>query len=125
MSQAWVERVASDLLEAGARPISLDEIGEAIGLTWAQPGEIDRLFLLLEEAGATIVDPERDELAPSLLLVLRAARQLRAEGRSASPREIAECSGLSERRVRVALLYGEVLSRGQILSTKGRGHEER
>ncbi len=43
--------------------------------------------------------------------VLAAARSLRAERRSIAPAAIAERSGLSEREVRVALLYAHVLER--------------
>lgn len=109
---SWVERVLGELLKDGPRVVSLDEIGEAIGVEWATPVQIEELFGRLEESGASVGDPEVASLSPLLVRVLGVARELKARGQRIDPTSIAARAGLTPREVRVALLYGEVLSRG-------------
>ncbi len=105
-------RVLSLLARGTPRVVTLDEIGEAFGLDWAKPEQIEWLFDQLESRGFTIGEPEPVALAALLRSVLVAARGLRAAGRAASPSDIASDTGLDVREVRVALLYAEVLGRG-------------
>jgi len=109
---SWVPRVLSELLARGPGPVTLDDIADAIGIELATPREIEMLFDELEARGAAIVEPVRGSLTPMLRGVLAAARHLRATGQPAELSRIAEAAGLTKREVRVALLYGEVLSRG-------------
>lgn len=115
--EAWVRGVLSRLgLEgphaAAPRTVSLDEIGEAIGLEWASPDRVEALFVSLEASGHRIGDVEAVDLGPWLVRTLAAARSERAAGRSVTPRALAEVTGLEPRQVRVALLYADVLARG-------------
>lgn len=111
MSSSWLERVSAQLIAQEGTHVSLDVIGEAIGLEVARPDEIEQLFQRLEQAGKTVGGTEGERLQPLLFRVLQAARQLRAEQERATSEAIAQRTGLSVREVRVALLYGEVLSR--------------
>lgn len=113
---SWVPRVLKELLAGGPRAVTLDEIGDAIGLELASPQQIELLFDRLEAAGATVVQPPPGSLFPQLRRVLDAARQLRSTGQMTEITAIAHLTGLSAREVRVALLYGEVLGRGSSTS---------
>ena len=107
----WVERVASGFEAGGARALSLDEIGEAIGVQLARPDQIEHLFDRLENGGFSIGSSLGADLSHTLRSVLGAARQLRTSGKTTAVSAIAEATGLSVREVRVALLYAEVISR--------------
>ncbi len=100
------------LPQGGARQISLDELGDAIGLDYAHPAEIDALINDLEEEGYQFKDGLGDQLITTLRAVLLQARELKALGQGAGIADIARALGRSERAVRVALLYGEVLGSG-------------
>lgn len=110
---AWLDRVLAQLTVDGQRSVSLDEIGEAIGLDWATADQIESLFQKLEAQGFAVADESPASLAPLLAQVLAAARELRTAGLGKTPSSIAERTGLTPRQVRVALLYGEVLGRGR------------
>lgn len=109
---SWVNEVFALLSRGGPRPISLDEIGEAIGVRFAEPESIDRLLSLLEQAGFAVEVPGGLDLGQRLVLVLSTARALRREGAVAGLGEIAAKLGWTVRETRTVLLYGEVLSRG-------------
>lgn len=106
-----LERIVAELLARGPRGISLDDVGEAIGVELVSQAEIEELLQRLESAGChvgTVTPAIRDHLK----LVLEVAREL-GRGRGAAPNvtEVAEKSGLSVGEVRAALLYASVLSR--------------
>ncbi len=109
----WLDRVVAQLSVDGPRTVSLDQIGEAIGLDWATAAQIEHLFQKLEARGFAVADESPASLAPLLARVLAAARELRTAGLAKTPSSIAERTGLTPREVRVALLYGEVLGRGR------------
>ena len=108
-TEEWIAQMLERLLSDGARALSLDEIGEALGDRAVGADEVELLLGRLEAAGATIVDSGAEGLAPLHKRVIATAHELRAEGERPSPTKIAERSGLSARAVRVALLYADVL----------------
>ncbi|MFO0550031.1 MAG: sigma-70 domain-containing protein [Polyangiaceae bacterium] len=105
--------VVQQLLETtGDEAISLDVLADALAPHDASPDEIDAVIDALERAGRVV-----GELNPSvredLLRVLPAARALKqSAGRGPTLDEIATETDLSVQRVRAALLFGRVLSRG-------------
>ena len=104
-------RSIADGLVALGRPLTLDEVAEAIGDLAIGSDEIDELLSELE--AHTRIDSEPKLGArESLGRVLSSARVLKAElGRAPVPDEIARHSGLSRESVRLALLYARTLSR--------------
>lgn len=97
------------LLPDGARTLTLDEVGEAIGDRTVSSVEVELLLSELERAGATIVESGGEDLPQLLRRVLAAAREIKAFGGSPNPTSISARSGISVRAVRVALLYADVL----------------
>ncbi len=97
------------LTPESAKELSLDELGEAIGLDYASPAEIDALIEDLENEGFRFHDQLGEQLVDTLRAVIFQAKALRQAGKSATIKEIAQALERSERAVRVALLYGEVL----------------
>ncbi len=109
-----METVLEGLLAKGARDgfVELDELGDACSLADAGPDEVDALVTELESRGVVIRGPEGGGGEGRLRVVLEAARALRAElGRTPTPAEIAERSGLDVDRVRQALALARVISR--------------
>ncbi len=107
--ESWLNEIEQRLLPEGPRVLSLDEIGEAIGVDSVGSDDVEALLAHLEAAGATIVGTNDEGLAPLLKKVLLTAHRLKAEGERPSPENIAARSGLSPRAIRVALLYADVL----------------
>lgn len=105
----WLGEILSALLPDGARTVTLDEVGEALGTRVVGSAEVELLLTALEGAGATIVEPGGEGLPDLLRRVLVAAREIRLFGGTPSPTSIAERSGISVRAVRVALLYADVI----------------
>ncbi len=108
-TEEWVERMVAELLPHGGRTVSLDEIGEVMGVAQVGSLEVERLISCLESAGATILASETEGLVSVLQKVIKTAQFLRKEGKRPSAENISERSGLSARAVRVALLYADVL----------------
>ncbi len=109
---SWVDEVFETLSNGGPRTVSLDEIGEAIGLRFAEPSRIEELFSRLEARGFTIEASATPDLRARLSEVLVTARSLRGSGAPAGVAEIAGALGWSVRETRSVLLYAEVLARG-------------
>lgn len=97
------------LLPDGARTLTLDEVGEAIGDRATGADEVELLLSALERAGATIVEASGEGLPELLRRVLVSAREIRGLGGNPSPTSISAHSGISVRAVRVALLYADVI----------------
>lgn len=110
---SWVDEVFEVLSRGSPREISLDEIGEAIGVRFAEPRLIEELFARLEGAGFVVAVPGSADLRERLLRVLTLARTLREAGQSSGLAELAGALGWSVRETRTVLLYGEVLARGR------------
>ena len=123
---AWVERhlkalaqvatprgatVADGGTGAAKLRVTLDQVGESIGIEAVTAPQIDELITALEAAGILVESELGPGVQPLLHRVLLAARQLKSQGASVAPERVAEASGLSVREVRVALLYAEVLYR--------------
>lgn len=94
------------------REVSLDAIGEAIGVMAVSHDEIDAMLLALEARGLRVTGPEGGGGEARLGAVLRATRALMGElGRRPSVPEIAARAELSEGEVRHALALARVMQR--------------
>jgi hypothetical protein len=101
------------LLQHQPNELSLDVIGEAIGIVAITAEEIDELFHSLENAGRQI-GSATPNIRQNLNLVLREARQLRnTQNATPDTASIALASGLTPGEVRAALLYASVLGQGK------------
>jgi len=110
--EEWLARMIARLMPDEPRLVTLDEIGEVIGLETVGSDDVEALIHLLEKKGATIGDAEGQELVVLLKKVIQTAMVLRKEGKRPTPALIAQTNGLSPRAVRVALLYADVLKGG-------------
>jgi hypothetical protein len=101
------------VLSAGsAGEVSLDDLGEAIGVRAVTPPEIEAILATLEARGVQVRGPEGGGGEERLGRVVAAARALGGElGRRASIAEIAERAGLSDTDVRHALALACVMQR--------------
>jgi hypothetical protein len=105
------------LLAAGpagveAAVVTLDAIGDAIGVLTVSQDEIDEIMHAIERAGRRVVGPEGARNEATLRTVLDVARVLRAEtGKAPTPGQIAARAGLEEERVRHALALARVMSK--------------
>jgi len=95
-----------------SRSVTLDEVGEAVGLVAVSTDDVDALLAALEKAGREIVGPEGARGVGNLRRVLPAARALTASlGRPPTLTELARETELSEDDVRHALALGRVMGR--------------
>lgn len=109
-----IRDVATALLRASEdrRAVTLDEIGEALGVLAVSADEIDALMAELETAGRTIEAPDVAAGESRLRIVLAIARTLRAElGRTPRPEEIAARASIPLEAVRHALALAKVMQR--------------
>lgn len=109
-----LQAIVEALLAASAdtREVTLDAIGNAIGVRAITPPEIDDLLAALEAGGRSITGPEGGAGENRLKAVVAAARALAPElGRSATVAEIAARAGLSVVEVRHALTLLKVMQR--------------
>jgi hypothetical protein len=92
--------------------LTLDELGDAIGVIAVSIDDVDALLSALEAEGRTVVGPEGARGVGSLLKVLPAVRALAARlGRRPTLAELIAETGLSEADVRHALALGRVMGR--------------
>lgn len=92
--------------------MTLDEIGEALGVMAVSAEEIDALMAELEAAGRRIEGPDGAQGESRLRLVLATARELRAElGRTPRAEEIAQRASIPIEAVRHALALAKVMQR--------------
>jgi sigma-70-like protein len=105
-----VERLLAK--SAASRKITLDEVGEAIGVVPVSTDDVDALLGALERAGREVIGPQGARGVTNLQRVIPAARILAGSlGRPATLAEIATHTGLSEEDVRHALALGRVMGR--------------
>jgi hypothetical protein len=105
-----VERLLAD--SAASRRVTLDEVGEAIGVVAVSTDDVDALLGALERAGREIVGPEGARGVKNLQRVIPAARALAGSlGRAPTLAELAMETGFSEEDVRHALALGRVMGR--------------
>lgn len=107
----WAREHADLLLGRFAAEVTLDAVGEIVGTQAVTVVHIEALFDELEARGVVVQDGLGAQVSGLLEQVLAAARRLRARGASVAPAAVAAESGLSEREVRVALLFVHVLER--------------
>jgi hypothetical protein len=109
-----LEPIAQALLAASeeSRRVTLDAIGEAIGVVAVSTDDVDALLTVLESAGRTIVGPEGQRGVANLQRVLSAVRELAArDGKRPTLAALAAHTGLDEADVRHALALGRVMGR--------------
>jgi hypothetical protein len=92
--------------------VTLDAIGEALGVMSVSAQEIESVFDALEAAGRQVVSPSEGRGVERLHKVVAAARELRAElGRTATREEVAKRSGLRPEEVHHALELAKIMQR--------------
>jgi hypothetical protein len=95
-----------------SKQVTLDAIGEAIGVVAVSTDDVDVLLTWLEHAGRQVVGPEGARGVGNLQRVMPAARALATRlGRAPSLAELAAETGLAEADVRHALALGRVMGR--------------
>jgi hypothetical protein len=102
--------VVDGLLASDKTELTLDAVAEAIGVLKVSAEEIGAVFDALEAAGRRVMDAPLGA-RESLSRVLRAARELKQQGRAASPPDIAAHAGISLDSVHLALLFAQTLTR--------------
>ncbi len=110
-----VARVLASLfvMSEKTKTISLDEIGEVLGVIAITTDEIDALLAALEARGRRVTAPSGGGGESRLKVVLATARELRAQlSRPPKPAEIAERASLTEQEVRHALALAKVIAKG-------------
>lgn len=93
---------------ARSNEVTLDALGEAIGVRPITPPEIEAMIDALEARGVRVVAPEGGGGEARLGRVVAAAR---AFGRPATVAEIADKSGLTPDEVKTALALLKVMQR--------------
>jgi hypothetical protein len=94
------------------RDITLDALGEAIGIRAVSFPEVDAMIANLEARGFNLVTPDNLRGEQLLRSVLGSLRTLSPRlGRRPNHAEIAEHAGLSVEEVRYALLFSQIIQR--------------
>lgn len=109
-----ITRLLTSLLASseGSKDVSLDEIGDAIGIMAITAEEIDQLVTELESRGRHVSGPTGGGGESRLKIVITTARILQTElGRRPKPAEISARAGLDETQVRHALALAKVIAR--------------
>ena len=101
--------VMQQLRNRSASSITLDELGDMIGVRTITAAQIETLIVALEEAGVTVGGDQQPDLKQLLKTVVLTALELRRQGVRPTAAKIAEKSGLSPQAVKIALLYSEVI----------------
>ncbi len=112
--RAELESVVGALLVASerSREVTLDAIGEAIGVRAVSHDDVDAVLTALESRGRRVIAPEGGGGEEKLRTVVVTARDLTTElGRRPTIAEIAAKSGLAESEVRQALFLARVIQR--------------
>jgi 2-hydroxychromene-2-carboxylate isomerase len=92
--------------------VTLDALGDAIGVLAVSVPEIDDVITRLEARGIDVVAPQNERGEEHLRKVLTALRALTPQlGRKPTTGEIAAHAGLSAEQVRYALLLSQVMQR--------------
>jgi len=109
-----LRNVADRLLRESedSRAVTLDQIGEALGVLAVSADEIDALMRALEEAGRRIDAPDGQHGESRLRTVIATARELRTElGRAPRASEIAARAKMPIEHVEHALALAKVMQR--------------
>jgi len=95
-----------------SKQVTLDAIGDAIGVIAVSTDDVDTLLTWLERAGRKVVGPEGARGVGNLQRMMPAARTLATRlGRAPTLAELAAETGLAEEDVRHALALGRVMGR--------------
>jgi hypothetical protein len=109
--RAELRKIVEQLL-AGGDDVSIDAIGEAIGVRAVSVPEVDAIIQALEDAGRTVVGAGELRGEESLRAVVGSIRTLSGSlGRKPSSMEIAEHAGLTVEQVRHALFLARIMQR--------------
>ncbi len=109
-----LEDVLRQLLETSKETgeVSLDTLGEALGVHAISTDDVDAIMHALEAEGRRVIGPEGGGGEERLRVVVTTARALVVElGRKPSVVEIASRSGLAVEDVRQALALAKVIQR--------------
>jgi hypothetical protein len=107
---AIAEKLLAD--SAASNTVTLDAMGDAIGLVPVSTEDVDALMTALEAAGRRVVGPEGARGVGNLQRVIPAARALTAAlGRAPTVAELAAETGIGSDDVRHALALGRVMGR--------------
>ena len=115
--RAELESVVASLLVASerSREVTLDAIGEAIGVRAVSTDDVEAILSALESRGRRVIAPNetgRGGGEERLRTVVVTARGLTKElGRRPTIAEIASKSGLAEPEVRQALFLAQIIQR--------------
>ena len=101
--------ILKQLRQRSAHSITLDELGDVVGVRSITAAQIEALIVALEEAGVAVGGDQQPDLKQLLKTVLHTALMLRKQGERPNAAKIAEKSGLSPSAVKIALLYSEVI----------------
>lgn len=92
--------------------VSLDAIGEALGVRAVSVDEVDAIIQALEDAGRSVVGAGELRGEASLRAVVTSIRALSGSlGRRPTPAEIAQHAGLTLAQVRHALFLARIMQR--------------
>ena len=112
--RAELESVVASLLVSSerSREVTLDAIGDAIGVRAVSTDDVEAILSALESKGRRVIAPEGGGGEERLRKVVVTARGLTKElGRRPHIAEIASKSGLSEPEVRQALFLAQIIQR--------------
>jgi hypothetical protein len=107
-------RIVLALVEASAASgeVTLDEIGDALGVLAVSQEEIEAVLQAIEAAGRRVMGPEGGNGEATLGVVLDVARGLRLEtGKAPTATQIAAKAGLPVEKVRHALALARVIAK--------------
>ena len=105
-----VERLLQSSLHSGE--VTLDAVGEALGVRAVTVDEVDTMILALEAAGRSVVGAGELQGEASLRAVISSIRALSGSlGRRPNPAEIAAHAGLTPEQVRHAEFVARVMQR--------------
>ena len=110
--RAELQEIVERLLQEHADQITLDQIGDAIGVRAVSTGEVDAMIDALEAAGREVAAGDKPRGEEHLHQVIRSIRELSAQlGRRPSQAEIAEHAGLTAADVSHALQLARIMQR--------------
>lgn len=105
-----VEQLLRDSEATGQ--VSLDQIGDAIGVRAISYVEVDAVISALENAGRTIEAGEKPRGEEHLQIIVRSIRELSVElGRRPTQPELAERTGLTRAEISHALQLARIMQR--------------
>lgn len=91
--------------------VTLDQVGDALGILSVSTDEIDAILSALEAAGRSVVGPTGEGAERLLARVVHAARALRASGERPTLERVAGEAGITREQTLAALALLRVMQR--------------